>query len=58
MSDTAKYTAVALDTIFTLNEQKKDGDPSKFMTAKLSDYLTPDYDQTPPKRKKPQIRWW
>jgi peptidoglycan/xylan/chitin deacetylase (PgdA/CDA1 family) len=58
MSDTAKYTALALDTVFTLNEQKKDGDPSKFTTAKLSDYLTPDYDQTPPKRKKPQIRWW
>jgi peptidoglycan/xylan/chitin deacetylase (PgdA/CDA1 family) len=58
MSDTAKYTALALDTVFTLNEQKKDGDPSKFVTAKLSDYLTPDYDQTPPKRKKPQIRWW
>lgn len=58
MSDTAKYTALALDTIFTLNEQKKDGDPSKFVTGKLSDFLTPDYDQTPPKRKKPQIRWW
>lgn len=46
MSDTSKYTARALDILLTLNEQKKDNDPTKFVVGRLSDYLVPGYDQS------------
>ena len=46
MSDTSKYTARALDILLTLNEKKKDDDPTKFVVGRLSDYLLPGYDQS------------
>ena len=46
MSDTSRYTARALDILLTLNEKKKDDDPTKFVVGRLSDYLLPGYDQS------------
>lgn len=46
MSDTSKYTARALDILLTLNEKKKDDDPTKFIVGRLSDYLIAGYDQS------------
>ncbi|WP_196590155.1 polysaccharide deacetylase family protein [Pectinatus frisingensis] len=46
MSDYAAYTATALDMILTENDLRKDNDPAKFITSKLSDYLTDNYDQS------------
>lgn len=48
MSDTSLYTAIALDMLLTANEKRSAEDPAKFMVGKLSDYLTPDYDQSKP----------
>ena len=48
MSDTSKFTALALDMVLTANEQRADGDPAKFMVGRLSDYLVPGYDQSQP----------
>lgn len=48
MSDTSKYTALALDMLFTANEKRADGDPAKFVPGLLSDYLVPGYDQSQP----------
>ena len=45
MSDTALYTAVALDILLTANEAKSDSDPSKFRVGRLSDYLISGYSQ-------------
>lgn len=50
MSDTAKYTALALDAVLTANERRLPGDPAKFMVGRLSDYLVPGYDQSVPFR--------
>lgn len=46
MSDHARYTAEALDIILTANEKRPDGDPKKFKTGRLSDYLKDSYDQS------------
>ena len=46
MSDTSKYTARALDILLTLNEKKKENDPTKFEVGRLSDYLIDGYDQS------------
>ena len=46
MTDTAQYTADALDEILTVNEQRDDHDPKKFQVGRLSDYLTDSYDQS------------
>ena len=46
MTDTAKYTAQALDQILTANEQRDDQDPHKFKVGRLSEYLTDSYDQS------------
>lgn len=45
MSDTAPYTAVALDVLLTANAAKADSDPTKFKTGRLTDYLTDGYSQ-------------
>ena len=45
MSDSAVYTAMALDILLTANEAKVDSDPSKFKVGRLSDYLTDGYSQ-------------
>lgn len=45
MSDTAAYTAAALDILLTANEAKADSDPSKFKVGRLSDYLVDGYSQ-------------
>ena len=50
MSDSAQYTAHALDAILTANERRSDDDPGKFIPAKLSDYLVEGYDQASPKK--------
>lgn len=46
MSDSSKYTARALDILFTLNEEKDSYDPSRFEVGRLSDYLIDGYDQS------------
>ncbi len=46
MTDSAKYTAEALDYILTTNEERDDNDPKKFKVGLLADYLTDDYDQS------------
>lgn len=48
MSDNSKYTAMALDMLFTANEKRQEGDPAKFIPGKLSDYLVKGYDQSQP----------
>lgn len=48
MSDTSKYTALALDAVLTANERRSANDPAKFYVGKLSDYLVPGYDQSKP----------
>jgi|GEM_PF-229227 len=62
MSDTAKYTAVALDIVLTANERKSYDDPTRFEVGRLSDYLTEDYSQAPTvkeqEKKARRIRWW
>ena len=45
MSNTAIYTAVALDMILTANEHLPDGDPAKFVAMPLSAYLRAGYSQ-------------
>ncbi len=50
MSDSAQYTAHALDAILTANDRRSDDDPGKFIPAKLSDYLVEGYDQASPKK--------
>ncbi|CUH97627.1 putative secreted protein [Propionispora sp. 2/2-37] len=45
MTDSSRYTAVALDILLTANEAKDDSDPSKFKVGRLSDYLTDGYSQ-------------
>lgn len=46
MSDASKFTARALDILLTLNEQKADDDPTKFIVGRLSEYLVDGYDQS------------
>lgn len=46
MSDTAAYTARALDLLLTANEQRADSDPLKFKVGRLADYLKDGYSQT------------
>lgn len=45
MSDTARYTAEALDDVLTANDARADDDPKKFRVGRLDDYLTDDYSQ-------------
>ena len=45
MSDTAKYTAEALDVFLTANEQLPKWDPRKFKVGLLGDYLCDGYSQ-------------
>lgn len=45
MSDTAKYTAEALDVFLTANEQLPNWDPRKFKVGLLGDYLCDGYSQ-------------
>lgn len=45
MSDVAKFTPGALDVLLTLNEQRPEGDPRKFIVGRLSDYLVDEYRQ-------------
>ncbi len=45
MSRTATKTARALDILLTANDQLPDGDPRKFKTALLGDYLKDGYSQ-------------
>lgn len=45
MSDTAIYTAMALDILLTANDAKEDSDPTKFRIGRLSDYLKDGYSQ-------------
>lgn len=45
MSDTAKYTAEALDVFLTANEQLLNWDPRKFKVGLLGDYLCNGYSQ-------------
>ena len=45
MSDTAQFTPGALDVLLTLNEQRADNDPRKFIVGRLSDYLVDEYSQ-------------
>lgn len=45
MSDSAAYTAMAVDILLTANEAKADSDPSKFKVGRLSDYLKDGYAQ-------------
>ena len=62
MSDTARYTAVALDIVLTANERKSYDDPGRFEVGRLSDYLTEEYSQAPTvkeqAKKGRRIRWW
>lgn len=46
MTDSAAYTAMALDILLTANAAKADSDPSKFKVGRLADYLTAGYSQT------------
>ncbi len=46
MTDSAKYTAEALDYVLTVNDERGDNDPKKFKVGLLADYLTDDYDQS------------
>lgn len=45
MSDTARYTAEALDCVLTANDARADDDPKKFRVGRLDDYLKDDYSQ-------------
>lgn len=62
MTESAKYTATALDILLTENEKKQDGDPTKFRVAPLSEYLTDGYSQakTPKEIRDEHTRprWW
>lgn len=46
MSDQALYTATALDLLMTVNDQRSDDDPAKFIPMPLSAYLKDDYAQS------------
>lgn len=46
MSDQALYTATALDLLMTVNDQRSDDDPAKFIPMPLSAYLKEDYAQS------------
>jgi len=46
MSDNAKFTPLALDYLLTVNEQRSDDDPKKFIPARLDDYLVDGYSQS------------
>jgi len=48
MSDTSKFTALALDLVLTANEKRAYDDPARFTVGRLSDYLVPGYDQSQP----------
>lgn len=46
MSDISVYTPTALDLLLTINEQRADDDPAKFIALPLSAYLKNNYDQS------------
>lgn len=46
MSDTSALTANALDMLLTINENRPDGDPAKFVPLPLSAYLSYGYNQS------------
>lgn len=46
MSDESFFTPIALDLLLTINEQRADNDPAKFMALPLSAYLKNNYDQS------------
>ena len=46
MSDQSAFTATALDLLLTINENRPDGDPAKFIALPLSAYLKYNYDQS------------
>lgn len=50
MSDTAVYTAMALDIMLTANDAKPDSDPTKFKVGRLPDFLPEGYSQMDPKK--------
>lgn len=45
MSDNSIYTPIALDLLMTMNDQRPDGDPAKFIPMPLSAYLKNGYHQ-------------
>lgn len=45
MTETARYTAEALDDVLTVNDARADDDPKKFRIGRLDDYLRDDYSQ-------------
>lgn len=45
MSDGSLYTPIALDILMTMNDQRPDGDPAKFIPVPLSAYLKNGYHQ-------------
>ena len=45
MSDNSIYTPIALDILMTMNDQRPDGDPAKFIPMPLSAYLKNGYHQ-------------
>lgn len=45
MSDQSLYTPIALDMLLTINDQRPDGDPAKFIPLPLSAYLADGYSQ-------------
>ena len=51
MSDLSVYTPTALDLLLTINEQRADTDPAKFIALPLSAYLKNNYDQSNYSRK-------
>lgn len=52
MSDLSVFTPTALDLLLTINEQRADNDPAKFIALPLSAYLKNNYDQSDYKGKK------
>lgn len=51
MSDESFFTPIALDLLLTINEQRADTDPAKFIALPLSAYLKNNYDQSNYSRK-------
>ena len=45
MTNTAKWTPIALDILLTANEAKPDSDPSKFKVGRLCDFLIDGYSE-------------
>jgi peptidoglycan/xylan/chitin deacetylase (PgdA/CDA1 family) len=45
INDNAVYTPMAVDLLLAANAERPDGDPGKFVTGKLSDYLKGGYEQ-------------